>query len=949
MCQSIKYTLLIVTAISACSACSHKDDPLPKVDDVCTMMDDIVFMQFCYDLFDVNHDGKVSKSEAEAVNIIDLSSDRKSDYDDLRSLKGIEYFTNLKELYCSHRNVNQVDVSKNQYLEILGLGDTEVTSLDVSKCQNLKELYAWDSELKSLVLNNPSLEILDLEDSPLEKLDISKCPNLKELEIQRTKLTELDITKNEKIEYLSCGSLDLTLRVNCVTIPNYYDKHRTGNYDFSSYDVIFHRNGEVLAKEIFLTREGKDYPESSVSIAENESFPLIANIVPLEAKASVEWTSSDNGIVTVKDGVLTGIKVGEATVTAKCPSSGVSTICKISVTPGITSISLNYSVIYMEQYSSNWDLRATILPSNVVNKNVIWSTSNQSIVQVKPNGELTAYWPGTVTITAKSECGGKTATCKVIVDTKISECSLDKKNLKLKVGDSERLTAIITPENATNKKVRWHSSDDAIATVDSTGLVTAKKIGSTAIWANTIIGSHSASCWIEVTSATVPVTDVLLNQASLSLVEGKSATLTAEVFPSDATNKQVTWSSSNPSVASVSSNGVVTAKSAGKAIITAKSKDGGKTGTCEVTVNAAATAVTGISLDKSSLSLTEGQMASLSYTISPSNATNKSVSWSTNNSNVAVIATDGTVIAKKAGTATITIKTADGGKTATCRVTVKEAKTDVTGVTLSMSTMSLEEGYSCNLKATVSPSNATDKSVSWSSSNPSVATVSSDGIVTAKGAGTATITVKTNDGNKTATCSVTVISAKVPVTGISLNETSHSLSAGWTFYLHETITPSNATDKSVTWSSSNPSVATVNSGAVTAKGRGTAIITVKTNDGGKTATCTVTVTGSNIHVTDVSLNKTSLTIEEGKTTKLTASVSPANATDKTLSWSSSNTSVATVSSDGTVTAKAEGKATITVKTKDGGKTASCSITVTKKQSGLNPGENEGTGDEELNP
>ena len=342
-------------------------------------------------------------------------------------------------------------------------------------------------------------------------------------------------------------------------------------------------------------------------------------------------------------------------------------------------------------------------------------------------------------------------------------------------------------------------------------------------------------------------------------------------------------------------------------------------------------------------------MASLSYTISPSNATNKSVSWSTNNSNVAVIATDGTVIAKKAGTATITIKTADGGKTATCRVTVKEAKTDVTGVTLSMSTMSLEEGYSCNLKATVSPSNATDKSVSWSSSNPSVATVSSDGIVTAKGAGTATITVKTNDGNKTATCSVTVISAKVPVTGISLNETSHSLSAGWTFYLHETITPSNATDKSVTWSSSNPSVATVNSGAVTAKGRGTAIITVITNDGGKTATCTVTVTGSNIHVTDVSLNKTSLTIEEGKTTKLTASVSPANATDKTLSWSSSNTSVATVSSDGTVTAKAEGKATITVKTKDGGKTASCSITVTKKQSGLNPGENEGTGDEELNP
>ena len=1029
-----QYIRIMAIAIAILTACSPKEDTLPEVDDVCTMMDDIVFMQFCYDHFDVNHDGKVSKSEAEAVNIIDMIADNKSYDDDLRSLKGIEYFTNLKELYCNHRNVNHVDVSKNRYLEILGMGDTDITTLDVSECQNLKELYAWSSELKTLILNNPLLEVLYLEDSPLEKLDISKSPNLKTVSVQNTKLTELDITKNEKLEYLSCGSRNLTLRVNCVTIPNYNDKYKVGYDKYVSYDVIFLRNGEVLVKEVLLTREGVNYPEKSFQIAEDESYSLITNFIPSEAKAKVEWTSSDKNIFVVKEGVLTGVKVGEAELTVTCPSSGVSTKYGIRVTPGISSISLDYTEINMEQGGRSY-LTATVLPRDVVNDKIIWSSSNQSIVQVNQYGDLIALKPGSATITAKAECGGKTATCKVVVDTKIIECSIDKKSLDLKVGDSENLSVIITPENATNKKVRWHSMNNAIATVDSTGHVTAKKIGYTTIWVNTLVGSHSASCSINVTSAVVPITDVLLSQADLSLVEGKTATLTATVFPSNATNKNVTWSSSNSSVASVSTSGVVTAKSVGKAIITAKAQDGGKTGTCEVTVNAATVAVTGltlsessvtintgqtyklsatiypsnatnkgitwasdnysvasvssdgtitakttgtakitaksadggktatcsvtvkqatvgvtgITLDKTSLNLKEGETATLKSTITPSNASNKGASWSTSNSSVAVIATDGTVIAKSEGTATITIKTSDGGYTATCKVTVSSAKVSVTGVSMNNTSLSLMEGKTATLSATVSPSNATDKTVTWSSSNNSVASVSSTGVVTAKAAGSATITAKTNDGSKTASCSIIVTAATIAVTGVSLDKTSHSLSSGWTFYLHETITPSNATDKSVTWSSSNTSVATVNSGTVTAKSRGTAIITVKTNDGGKTASCTVIVTGSDIHVTGVSLNKTSLTIEEGKTEKLTASVSPATATDKSLSWSSSNTSVATVSSDGTITAKAEGKASITVKTKDGSKTASCSVTVTKKQSGLNPGENEGTGDEELNP
>lgn len=165
---------------------------------------------------------------------------------------------------------------------------------------------------------------------------------------------------------------------------------------------------------------------------------------------------------------------------------------------------------------------------------------------------------------------------------------------------------------------------------------------------------------------------------------------------------------------------------------------------------------------------------------------------------------------------------------------------------------------------------------------------------------------------------------------ITLNSSSITLEKDKTHQLTATITPSNATDKSVTWSSSNTTVATVSSsGLVTAKSPGTATITCKANDGsGVLATCTVTVTSPFILVENISLNNSSVTLEESKTHQLTATVTPSNATDKSVTWSSSNTSVATVSSSGLVTAKTAGTATITCKANDGsGKSASCKVTV----------------------
>ena len=436
--------------------------------------------------------------------------------------------------------------------------------------------------------------------------------------------------------------------------------------------------------------------------------------------------------------------------------------------------------------------------------------------------------------------------------------------------------------------------------------------------------------------APIAVTSVTLDSTSMSLEEGDSQTLTATISPSNAENKTVLWTSSNSSVAFVK-DGLVTAIKPGKASITAKSDDGGKTATCEVTVNAKVYPVESVSLDKTSYEMTEGDEVTLTATVKPDNATNKNVTWTSSNTSAATVS-DGKVTALKAGKATITVKTEDGSKTATCEVKVNAKVYPVESVSLDKASYEMTEGDEVTLTATVKPDNATNKNVTWTSSNTSVATVS-DGKVTALKAGKATITVKTEDGSKTATCEVEVNTKVYPVESVSLDKTSYEMTADDEITLNATVKPDNATNKNVTWTSTNNSVASVSNGKVTALKAGTATITVKTEDGGKTATCEVKVNAKVYPVESVSLDKTSYEMTEGDEFTLTATVKPDNATNKNVTWTSSNPSVASVA-NGKVTALKAGTATISVKTEDGSKTATCEVTV-KNNITEEIGENEG--------
>ena len=257
----------------------------------------------------------------------------------------------------------------------------------------------------------------------------------------------------------------------------------------------------------------------------------------------------------------------------------------------------------------------------------------------------------------------------------VEKVSLNKSATTLTEGESETLTATITPSNATgDKTVKWSSSNEAVAAVDSNGKVTAKKAGTAVITATSSNGK-TAGCTVTVKQKEIAITGIGLNKSTTSLTEGESETLTATIAPSNATgDKTVKWSSSNEAVAAVDSNGKVTAKKAGTAVITATSSNG-KTAGCTVTVKQKEIAITGIGLNKSTTSLTEGESETLTATIAPSNATgDKTVKWSSSNEAVAAVDSNGKVTAKKAGTAVITA-TSSNGKTAGCTVTVKQKDT----------------------------------------------------------------------------------------------------------------------------------------------------------------------------------------------------------------------------------------------------------------------------------
>lgn len=452
--------------------------------------------------------------------------------------------------------------------------------------------------------------------------------------------------------------------------------------------------------------------------------------------------------------------------------------------------------------------------------------------------------------------------------TAAASLTLDKASLSMAVNSSYSLTATVGPDDTTDKTLTWTSSSPTNVSVDSTGTVKVlRDYSNDAIAGGITLGTDGVTRYVTITASTInaitakclvsvnsiAVDGIAISDTSATLYKGSWKQLSAVITPTGAADPAVTWSSSVPEIATVDATGKVTAVATSytgtdgiehtETIITAQSSNASVFATCTIKV-LSSVLITGLTLNKSELALNVGDEETLTVTGTPSNATNKTLVWTSSNSDVASVSA-GKVIAASKGTAVIRAEATDGsGKYVSCVVTVSNIQ--ILNVYLDKSSLDLSEGDTATIAATIYPTNATTQTLKWTSSNTSVATVDSKGnIIAGATKGYAIITAAATDGSgKFAEC-VVLSKPKVHVTGITINYgTTLDLLANDSTYLKATILPANATVSSVTWSSSNTSIATIDATTGLLKGVALGTATITATADGKTVTITINVTNT---------------------------------------------------------------------------------------------------------
>ena len=619
----------------------------------------------------------------------------------------------------------------------------------------------------------------------------------------------------------------------------------------------------------------------------------------------------------------------------------------------VESITLDAESLTMPIGSST-TITYTIAPDNATTTALEWSVSNPAVASIVDHNDGTATVKalsiGEATITAKATDGSNvTATCAVKVEPIwVSSLTLSAESVELKIGESTSLSCTVSPDNATTKTIEWEVDNPDIVSLTDNGngtiTVNTLAVGEATITAKATDGSNvTATCAVKVEP--IWVSSLTLSAESVELKIGESTSLSCTVSPDNATTKTIEWEVDNPDIVSLTDNGngtvTVNTLAVGEATITVKATDGSNvTATCAVKVEPIW--VSSLTLSAEQLEMNVGDSEVITYTILPANATNKSVAWSSSDPAVASVTTnaDGsvTINALAIGEATITARTLDGsGIAASCVVTVNPIF--VSQLTLSAEQLEMNVGDSEVITYTILPEDAADKSVAWSSNDSAVAsiTTNADGSVTvnALAIGEATITARTLDGsNLAASCVVTV--NPIFVSQLTLSAEQLEMNVGDSEVISYVALPDEADDKSVSWASSDPAVASITTNAdgsvtVNALAIGEATITARTLDGSNlAASCVVKVTPTLVKT--LTLSAEQLEMNVGDSEVITYTILPEDAADKSVAWSSNNSAVAsiTTNADGSVTvnALAIGEATITARTIDGSNlAASCVVKV----------------------
>ncbi|MEP6834736.1 MAG: Ig-like domain-containing protein [Gemmatimonas sp.] len=636
---------------------------------------------------------------------------------------------------------------------------------------------------------------------------------------------------------------------------------------------------------------------------------------------NVAWTSTNQGVATVDaDGLVTTLSAGTTNITATSETkTGFATLTVTAAVAPVATVTVSLTattVLTGETSQASAVLKDA--SNNVLNgRPIAWSSSNPAVATVNASGLVTTLSSGTTNIIATSET--KTGQATLTVNAPVATVTVSLSATPVVAGATAQATAVLKDANnnvLTGRTTAWTSSNQTVATVDADGLVTTLSAGTTNITATSETKTGFAT--LTVTAAVAPVATVTVSLTATTVLTGETSQASAVL--KDASNnvlngRPIAWSSSNPAVATVNASGLVTTLSSGTTNIIATSET--KTGQATLTVNAPVATVT-VSL--SATPVVAGATAQATAVLKDANnnvLTGRTTAWTSSNQTVATVDIDGVVTTLTAGTTVI--KATSETKFGTATLTVTAPPPPVATVTVTLNASTVFTGATSQASAVLKDAGnnvLNGRTIGWSSSNQAVATVNASGLVTTLTSGTTNIiaTSETKTGQA-------ILTVNAPVAAVTVSLSATPVTTGATSQATAVLKDASnnvLTGRTIAWSSSSPSVATVNSsGLVSTLTSGTTNIIATSET--KTGQATLTV---NAPVATVTVTLSPTPVPVGTTSQATAVLKDANnnvLTGRVIVWSSLNTNVATVNASGLVTTLSAGTANIraTSETKTG--------------------------------
>lgn len=579
----------------------------------------------------------------------------------------------------------------------------------------------------------------------------------------------------------------------------------------------------------------------TLSLKKGQQETLKVTAVPADGDlGAVTWTSDNKSVAEVSgNGLVTAKADGKATITVtagKLTASCVVTVKEIR----LESISLDKKSMTIAK-GKNQKLNVVYNPADTTDdKGVKWTVSDSEVLSVDGDGNVTGKKAGKAKVTAK--VGKCTAECEVTVNVPLEKITFAKTELELTKGQSSEALKKVTysPADTTDARdLTWATDNASVAAVDENGTVTAKKAGVAAI---TATGANNTKAVCKVTVREIPIDGVVLNRTDAVVEKGSAIQLTASVYPENTTdeNKTIIWRSSDEKVAVVDENGLVTAVNGGKAVITAASSNG-KKAECQIVVPIH---MTGVTISKpQTTEVLKGNTISLKADPVPGNTTDSyTVEWITSDATVAAVDQDGMVTALKEGKAVITARATMKNIVFedTVEITVKEIH--MTGIDLSYNEENLSDGkllkgQSLKIDVSFLPADTTDdKTVTWTTSDETIAAIDPNGIVTGLREGKVTVTAKAGAFEKTVELEI----KEIALESIAFDKVISTMTEGEKAVLNVIYNPENTTDlRDVTWTTSDETVIAVVNGELTAGKAGKAVITAKVGE--ISVSCEITV------------------------------------------------------------------------------------------------------------